>query len=387
MEFSTVYVILTFCLAIISAFQIFIKFDKNSLQTINYFVTIVIICFFGFRGFVGWDWYNYYNFFKTATTISNFKFDSTTYEIGFSIYTSLIKSIDSNYISFVFISSLLDFILLHIFFKRYIPKNMYVFAFLVFLGMEGIVFEINLMRSIKGLLLFLISIQYIEDRSLWKFVFLNSIGLCFHWSSIIFFPLYFFIHKKIDVRLWIIIFIIGNIIYLFQIDFVKPIVLIASSFFNEAVETKTLFYLQNAIYNKPYGITFGYIERIFTTVVLLLYYNNLIRKSKSNIVFVNAYLIFIIIYFYFSEISIIIIRLGNIFIFSYWILWPLIINNSRGAVKYILFAIFVVYLNVKTIKTTNNILYKYDNVLFKRSKSYEERIKIFNANARKLQMN
>lgn len=387
MEFSTVYVILTLCLALISAFQTFVIFDKQSLQSANYFVTIVLICFFGFRGFVGWDWYNYYSFFNTTTTISNFKFDNTTYEIGFSLYTSFIKSIHSDYILFIFISSLFDFIFLHIFFKRYLPENMYVLAFLVFLGMEGIVFEINLMRSIKGLLLFLISIRYIEKRSFWKFVLLNSIGLCFHWSSIVFFPLYFFIHKKIDIRMLILIFIIGNIVYLFQLNFIKPIVKIVSSFFSETVESKTLFYLQSTIYNKPYGITFGYFERIFTTVILLLYYNKLLSQSKFNVIFVNTYFVFIVIYFYFSEISIIIIRLGNIFIFSYWILWPLIISYSVGAVKYVLFAIFAIYLNFKTIKTTNNILYKYDNVLFENSKSYQDRVKIFNANARKLQMN
>lgn len=382
---SLPYILLIISLQILSASEIFIRFDKKSIQFLNFLVFSIFLLFFGFRGFIGWDWFNYYPYFSKIKPINEISLITTNYEIGFEIYTSLIKTISKNYQFFIFISTLIDGILLHFFIKKYLPKNLYAFAFTTFIVMEGLVMEVNLMRNFKALLLFLISLQYIEKRNFLKFSIINIMGLAFHWSSLIFFPLYFVIHKKVELRVFIGIFIIGNIIYLAQIEYIKPAISFISKYLGSTVEIKTEAYLNSSLFNKQYTISLGYFERIATTFLIMFHYNKLIEKSKYNIIFINSFIIFFIFYFYFSEVSIVVSRLGNLFIFSYWILWPQIIDTISNTMKYLIFGILCLFLTSKIHKTTNNDLFRYDNSLFKNIQPYKDRVNIFLKVAPKLE--
>lgn len=384
MQYSTPYILLVCLFLIISFFQIFFSFDNKSNNGINKIVGLSFICFFGLRGFVGWDWYSYYPYFKILPDLFNINSIKLPFEIGFNYYSSLIKTIYPNYSFYTFINTCTDFILLHYFFKRYLPANYYTLGIALFVAFGGIPLEINLIRNIKGFLLFLISIQYIEKKQLLKFIALNSIGLLFHWSSLFFFPLYFILYHKINIRVLLIFFIIGNIIYLSQLEYIKPIVQLISKGLGGIAESKADVYLKSSIYSKQYGITFGYIERVLTAVLVLLYYENLIRESKKNILFINSFFIFLFINLYLSEYVIVISRIGSLFLFSYWILWPQLIKISNTTIKFMLFFVLALYLNIRTNQTVNTILYEYDNVMIGNSKSLVNRKKAFIIEAKKL---
>jgi hypothetical protein len=143
--------------------------------------------------------------------------------------------------------------------------------------------------------------------------------------------------------------------------------------------------MASTIFGAQYGITLGYLERVATSLLIMFYYNKLISKSKSNILFINSFFIFFIVYFFFSEISIIVNRVGILFFFSYWILWPQIINISEKLTKYLLFFFMAIYLNMRIVSMTNNVLYKYDNIMFKNCQSYQERLKVYEKHSKQLQ--
>jgi len=387
MSYSQPYILLIVFLLAIAAIEIFIKFDKKSIQLLNSIAGLTFILFFGFRGLIGWDWHSYFPFYKALPTIFQFNSMERIYEPGFCLFASLIKTINPSYHFFIFINTLIDFILLHIFYKRYLPPYLYAFAFAIFIVMGGLVFELDLLRNIKGLLLFLVSIRYIENRKIIPFLILNLIGLSFHWSSIIFFPLYFFIHKKIDLRALIAVAIIGNIIYLFQIEFIKPFVQFIAGFLGETVQIKTEIYMNASILNEAYGITIGYIERLFTTILVLFYYHKLTEKSGANTIFINSFFIFFVFFFYFSELSILVSRLARLFCFSYWIIWPALIDCSNNTVKYMLFVSLAIYSNLKIARATNNVFYKYDNVIYGYHQEFKERENTFKKNELFLKQN
>ena len=173
--------------------------EEKSRKYINFLVVVMYVFFFGFRGFVGFDWVNYYPFFKDIDKLSDFKFATISNDVGFSVFASFIKTENPDYNFFILINTLVSVVLLHYFFKRYLPIRYYAFAFALFVAIGGIILELNLMRNVKGYLLFLLSIIYIEKRKPLPFFLLNLLGFLFHWSSLIFFPLYFFIHKKINI--------------------------------------------------------------------------------------------------------------------------------------------------------------------------------------------
>ena len=98
---------------------------------------------------------------------------------------------------------------------------------------------------------------------------------------------------------------------------------------------------------------------------------------RDNVIYINAFLMFYILFFLFAEFAVIGGRLANLFTFCYWILWIDLLkcialpNNRRLYVGYL-----VVYCLLKVFGTAVDETFYYDNLLTG-SKSYEERIYIY----------
>jgi len=172
--------------------------------------------------------------------------------------------------------------------------------------------------------------------------------------------------------MWV-IFILGNIIMLLKISYVQPILLSIGDMIGGrlAVQVRVYFVLEE--YNSAYGISIGYIERVLTFLALILTQKKLVQQSAHNIIFINTYILYFFVFFFLSEISIAVERLTLLFIFSYWILYP----NLLALVKYvanksIVLMAIVTFSILKITLLTQDILTKYDNILFG-IESYEVR--------------
>jgi len=377
MSYSIPYLVLLACYLFLAIIGYKVKNNHVLYQRIIFLCSIIYVIFFGLRGFIGWDWTNYYKKYQMASNLFNISFNSSVPEWGFTIYMSLFKTLFLDYYAFVFINVILHIFLLNIFLKRYLPPGYYVFGLIVFLVMGGFGMEVDAMRNIMSILLFLLSIKYIEERKIGKYYILNTVGLLFHISSIFYLPLYFFLHKKMNRKLIVVIFIIGIIIFLLKIEYVKPLVLSISKILGGRIQSITNDYLNSTIYGKSYGLSIGLLERLLSAVLIIMYYPKLINASKHNIIFINAFVYYFFIFFYFSEIAIISIRVGMLFVFSYWILWPSIIYVSKIKInRQFIICVMLLYSFLKMIGLTRFQLYQYDNKIFG-IKTYEERKEIF----------
>lgn len=131
-------------------------------------------------------------------------------------------------------------------------------------------------------------------------------------------------------------------------------------------------------YDSSTTISIGYIERLMTGLLIFCYYDKLVKIRKENIIFINAYIVYFLMFFLLSEFNIISLRMSGLFTFAYWIIWYdflkcFSINNN----KKLYIAFVTLYCIMKMIGTTNMITSQYDNILFG-SKSYEERLYIHN---------
>jgi len=263
MIYSIPYLVLLVCYLFLAIIGYNVKNNNVLYQRIIILCSVIYIIFFGLRGFIGWDWTNYYIKYQNTRDLFHLSFDSSVPEWGFAIYMSFFKTLFFNYYAFVFINTILHIFLLNIFFKRYLPPGYYVFGLIVFLIMGGFGMEVDMMRNIMSILLFLLSIKYIEERKIFKYYILNILGLLFHTSSIFFLPLYFLLNKKINRKLIAIIFIIGIIIYFLQIEYVKPLVFSISKRIGGRIQILTNMYLSSSTYGKSYGFSIGLLERLF----------------------------------------------------------------------------------------------------------------------------
>jgi hypothetical protein len=225
-------------------------------------------------------------------------------------------------------------------------------------------------------MLFILSIQYISERKIIPFYFLNLTGWLFHFSSVFYLPLYFFLHKKISRKTITIISVLGVVIFIFQIEYIKQSVLFIAENVDGRLTDAINAYFTIDEYSSAYGITAGFIERIATCALIIIYYNKLTSR-KEDIVFVNSFFLFFIIFFFFSEIRIIPVRVGGLFAFSYWVLYPRILETISLKNNRLAFLTFILlYALIKITSMTDNILYKYDNVIFG-IQNFKDRLEIF----------
>lgn len=329
----------------------------------NYSLLLLAI-FFGCRGYVYSDWISYSQFFDDLPLLDkiisiNIQ-DNYIFEPGFVIYASILKTLCNNFHVFIFVSSIIDLYLLFIVFKRYLSNPLWGFVF--FFAIGGVMMEINLLRNMKSILLFLYSLKFIQEKKISKYILCNIIGVFFHQTSLLYLPLYFFLGKKISRKIVILYFIIINIIYLLQIPLCQPIILGIVEFLGgDIMLRKAIYYFST---NVEYGLTFAYIERILTFILLLIYYNKLM-SNKTNVLFINMFLLYISVYSLCWDMDIISSRGSKLFIASYWFLFPLIFDQIRIKNTLICIYIYAIFIcSYKLILNNNNIMAQYDNLLW-----------------------
>jgi hypothetical protein len=348
---------------------------QQSTKWIRVLTIVGFLFFFGLRGFVYTDWYNYYPYFNGLPKLWEIGSGTFQYEIGFELYSIFIKSIWNNYFFWIFISSLIDACLLHVFFKRY--SKYYVLGIIIFVVFHGFIIEINLLRNIKAMLLFLLSLRYIKEQKIIPFLLLNILAISFHLSAIVYIPAYFLLHREYSKKILWAIFLIGNIVFLAQLEYIAPIFNFLGNMIGGKTALKTSLYLHDNFYSKPYGFSLGYFERIFTYIVVMACYNKLLKQNKTNIIFINAYVLYFFVFFFCSEMTVITQRVPLLFVFSYWILYSRLYELiALRKAKLVFLSLFTLYSILKLGGSNQDIFSKYDNIIFGIQK-YEERKFIF----------
>jgi hypothetical protein len=393
--YSIPYLIFLFYFVILLFFEFrAIKFEKDT-KYIRWAAIIGFVFFFGFRGFIFTDWMMYYPLFNKLPTIwdggilsvlnpdfteefvSNTDVGKAGIELGFVYFTILFKSIIPDYHAWILFNTIIDVILLNIFIKRY--SSYYVLSFIFFVAFGGLIIECNLMRNVKAILLFLISIKYLQERRIVPYMLLNLVGLMFHSSAIVYFPLYFILQKQWPQWLLWSIFIIGNVVFLLQIKYLEPILLSFANLVGGRMGVQIKLYFVIDLYSKPFSISYGYVEQVITFLLLIFNQKKLIEQKPENIIFINSYVLYFIIYFFFAEIMVAIERLTLLFIFSYWILYPEIFKLVRETMNKMLLIITLIgYCCMKLVLMNCNVFSRYDNLLFGIENFDERSLKVYN---------
>jgi hypothetical protein len=354
--------------------------NKRGNLTVEIMTQVGLAIFIGARGLIFTDWLVYYPMFDKMPTIwdgfsvfgtdfadlygTDESIERTGTELGFVYYTLIFKSILPNFHAWVFFSSVIDFVLLHIFIKRYSPY--YVLGFICFYVFEGLGIEVNLMRNVKAIVFFLVSIKYLEERKPIPYFLLNTLGFFFHSSAILYFPLYFVLHKKWSKKFLWSIFGLGILILLFQIHYLSPILMFIGEKVGGRIGLMIQFYLASDLYSSSFGLLhFGYLERVATFSIMIGLYDRLSEAKKSNVIFLNTLVIYYFAYSFLSEIKVIIERVPLLFVFSYWILYPNLFALVKKRInKALIMCALLLFTTAKFLKSNNNIFVKYDNVLF-----------------------
>lgn len=328
--------------------------------------TIFFLFFLGLRGYVGYDFYNYYTeFWSPLPVIGESSFGETFWEngivdVGFRFYMLIIKNVWNNYSFFIFINTLIDWLFIAYFLKKY-TKYISI-SFVVFLVMGGLIFEIDFIRNFKSILLFMYSMKYIEKRRFLPFLLINLLGCSFHISALLYIPFYFLADKRINLRVYWPLFVFANILFICHIPFLKYLLVPLAQVVGGAILMITERYFNDS--STSYGLSIGYIERV-SIAFLCSYYYNQFTGNKSNLINANLLLYYLLLFFLFGEIRMVALRLPYLFFFSYAVIIPLIYELMHKKIHRQLFILsIIVYSVFKIYGLTGLGMYQYENILF-----------------------
>ena len=355
------------------AVDVFVKNERKK-HMLFVFSIILLIGFLGLRGFIGWDWWAYYPSYNNLPGGFN-------YEIGYEIWSNIFYKIGLSYHHFTFINTVADILILAYVLKKY--SKYPIFSMFLFLAVQGLSFEVDLLRNAKAVLLFIISIQFIKERKLIPFLILNILGMTFHMSSVIYLPMYFILNRNYSRKIVLPLIILGNIYYLFDTKLFIHILEYMSSVLPAAVGGKITSYLSIIPQNYKLPIGTLYFERLVTFIMVFFFLhkekNHREKENPYSLIMENSFYIFYLIFLFTSEFFIASTRIGILFIYANWFLWGDIIENLRDTkIKAAVFLIAVLIGGNRIYNhfdfNGNKILYRYENIITDH-KSYEEKMK------------
>lgn len=371
---SVVYIIYGVIVFLFAVFEVQNHTAKNE-KRIIFFLSFLYILILSLKGYVGYDWANYLSYYEKVPLLSDsnflYTFNNLPYEYGFNFYVTFVKNCFDNYFFFTFVNSVINIVLITAFIRRY--SDFYAFSLLVFLVMGGLIFEIDFLRNMKSILLFLLSIRYIESKRFLPYIAINLIGFLFHSSSLVYIPLFFFINKTFRLKIFWIFFLIGNVFFLFQIPFLKYIISPIAEIIGGRIAFLSALYFEYSN-DSSYGISIGYLERVSTAILITVFYSRLVTQKAYNLIFINALLYYLVVFFFFGEMRMITLRVPYLFFFSYSILLPQIYQLIHRKInRQLLLLIICLYSILKIHGLTSALMYNYDNILFN-TETKEERL-------------
>lgn len=322
---------------------------------------LIMIVFMGLRGFIFSDFIIYYadyTHYPTLQELSPVFMAKERYEEGFIVYMCLFRTLGIDYFTWVFISTLIDIIVLYMTFKRYCRSAILPFVF--FMAFNGLIMEFNLMRNMKALDLFLISLPYLEKKKILPYILLNLAGSLFHTSALLYIPCYFLLTRKIPKWvLWTGVVVV-NVIYIFNVPIFGNIMnhpMFKNSTFGETY----MHYLEDD--REEIKFTVHYFERIISIIIFILLYKRMSMQQKSNLIFLNALWIYYVSFTLCYEYVVLSERIPFLFVFGYWVLYPNLLGLKYKFRKYVNIGIWLL-LTLKMYSSFNQKAAIYSNIIF-----------------------
>lgn len=358
-------------LVILVGYRHVLSFTRKKFHLwIGYLFIGVFIFFFGFRWHILTDSIAYQGFYDTLQPIFQYDYiKANTYwwDIGFLLFAMLCKQVGLDFLTFMTLNSLIDVCMLSKCFKKYsinIP-----WSCLAFLAFNGILIEFNLIRNFKSILLFLISLSYIKERNIGKFMICNIIGILFHSSAILFIPLYWLLYKRYNAKILIILITGVTIVNIFYPLLLRNITIDIINDYLTSEKLKTF----SETADEMHKLSIGLIERILTFILGLYVLEQEKSNDKNYIIFFNMYVVFYVMSSLFSFNEVFVERFSIPFAPSYWFLYPYIIQFFFKKGRWVAW-IFLMFVFAKVYMTTHICSAYYENRLFPTTTIYERTI-------------
>lgn len=246
--------------------MLWIAVEKKAINRKSFWVPVILLSIFsGIRSYrVGTDSWAYTKPFRDNLTIYNYSFDENV-EYGYQLFEYLLLNLTHNYFWVFFISTAFITAIYIKTIRDY--SNSYLLAMYFFITLGSYTFGFNVLRQAIAISICILSLPYLLNKKLLKFILVIAIACLFHISAIIFILFYFIVHLRI------------KIIY-------KIFITLFSSL---ALSRLVIYYLaannpRYGLYTETYTRGNGYLTLSFyVAIIILLYILMKIYKIKDEL--------------------------------------------------------------------------------------------------------
>lgn len=263
------------------------KSQEDQKAMVTYFL-IALGIFVGLGDMLGgYDRYIYGELFDAMADVTHrggnpwlsYPFAFYGSEFGYGTFCALLSYITGNRYIFIFIATMVIYTLLIISLRQYVDNAP--FAVVMFMGL-WFFFTFTYLRQVIGCTVCWLSVRYIINRDLPRFLLVWFIGFSFHNSAIVFLPMYWVPVKKFSRQKVIWVMVVALLIGLTSI----PQGMFAA--YGDVNEAR----MHGGEYETDAGFRMAYfIEAVFFLYVILTNYQNISNKAKE-IVMLNIALVF-----------------------------------------------------------------------------------------------
>ena len=289
-------------------------------------------------------------------------------DFGYMFIMMVAKTLGCSYSFFIFLNSLVDFILFYYCLKRYSINP--ALTCLVFLAFQGVYIEANLLRNFKAILIFLLSVKFIEEQKLGKFLLCQLLSMTIHMSSAVFIPMYWILNRRWDFKLVLGISLFATFVYIFAADFVANLV---NDFLGGLIggEGKMALLAMYSTEDKEMLLSIGSLERLFFLVLTLIMYKNLREKKGETVIFANMYLVYFFLFAFLGFNFVFRDRIPLLFMGAYWFLAPILVERFKKKTPYL--AMVIILLSFLKIYASTRICSAYYETVFFHETTIDQR--------------
>jgi hypothetical protein len=376
MEYSLPYIAFLSILGICTILFEYTEDEKKKWNITAVAITVFYV-FFAFRGYVYSDWTSYAALLKDVEWSDIFiihKDNAVVIEPGFTLLCCLCAVVTREYAFLVIVITTIDLVLFLRFLKHWEIRNV-AFAMMMLVSFEGVEMMFNLLRNQVAIFIFLNSLDYIIKRKPLPYFLLCLSALSFHLSSLLFFPLYFFLNRRINKWVYALIFFSFLLFFFSKVSLATTIINLLN--LEGPLAEKAAFYTENLTVRRTISIA-STLEQVMLIGLIVAYYNRITESFRGGICVINSLLLFFFFYFIFAEFKEFSTRLAILFVFSYWIIWIYLFKSlNLESNKIMMVCVLFMYCGYMSIHRYYKPIQEYDNLLFG-AKSQVERQKIFN---------
>lgn len=261
---------------------------KETQKALMTYFMIALGLFVGFGDMLGgYDRYIYGELFDSMADVTHsggnpwtsYAFGFYGGEFGYGTFCALLSYVTGNRYIFILIATMVIYALLIVSLRQYVDNAP--FAVVVFMGL-WFFFTFTYLRQVIGCTVVWLSIRYIVERDLGRFLLVWFIAFSFHNSALIFLPMYWVPIRKYP-KEWV----MGVMAAAFLIG-LSPIPQGMFAAYGEMDEGR----INAAGYSEDAGFRWAYlIEAVFFLYVILTNYRNLSNRAK-DVVMLNIALVF-----------------------------------------------------------------------------------------------